>query len=233
MRHEEAGLTELFSPAAGNLWGLFTHTFDQSGSPFISRRVVTQLTMASLSKSVNFAILHIPTQLCQILFIKPTLWPERPDERDKRTSVNTAECASPQLIKETPRGLRAGTTQMLNLPVKEMKWWYMMQAGALHCTTPSEFRNELRSVYRTCRIHPVEPQLARFIGPTAVHQAWESEEQSVGRSSWNLGHRYSCQRGHQDRSALQRHLFPQAQLTKTVQTPWEDIPSWKWNAEMI
>lgn len=43
------------------------------------------------------------------------------------TFVNTAECASPQLMKETPRGLRAGTSQMLNLPVKhEMKNKYIL-----------------------------------------------------------------------------------------------------------
>lgn len=125
MRNEGMGLTELFSPAAGNLWGLFTQTFDQSGPPFISRRVVTQLTMAALPKSENFAILHIPAQLCQILFITLWLKSQTWETSDVCTSVNTAECASPQLIKETPRGLRAGTTQMLNLPVKENKLWKM------------------------------------------------------------------------------------------------------------
>lgn len=127
MRHEGTGLTELFSPATGNLWGLFSHTFDQSGLPFISRRVVTQLTVASLSERENFAVLHIPAQLCQILFIKPTLRPEGLTEKTGEvcTSVNTAECASPQLMKETPRGLRAGTAQMLYLPVREKKWWYI------------------------------------------------------------------------------------------------------------
>lgn len=66
---------------------------------------------------------------------KPTHSAESQAERtgDVCTFVNTAECASPQLMKETPRGLRAGTIQMLNLPVKDDKkwkkqwkeWWYM------------------------------------------------------------------------------------------------------------
>lgn len=48
--------------------------------------------------------------------------------------------------------------------------------------TTSEFMIKLRSMICTLLIHPVEPQLAEFIGPTTVHQAWECEEQSVGRS---------------------------------------------------
>lgn len=91
----------------------------------------------------------------------------------------------------------------------------------------SESMTELKSIICTLLIHPVEPQLARFIGPTAVHQAREREEQSVHRSGWNLGHRYAGQGGHQDRCILQWRLLPQAQLTVTVQTPREDVSSWK------
>lgn len=74
----------------------------------------------------------------------------------------------------------------------------------------------------TLLIHPVEPQLSSFIGPAAVHQAWECEDQSVGPSGWNLGHRYPGQREHECGRGLQGHLLPQTQLAVTVQTPRED-----------
>lgn len=80
----------------------------------------------------------------------------------------------------------------------------------------------------TLLIHPVEPQLARLIGPTAVHQAWEREEQSVGRSGRNLGDRHADQSADQVWYELQRNLLPQAQLTVTVQAPREDVASFKW-----
>ena len=69
---------------------------------------------------------------------------------------------------------------------------------------------QLKYIIVTFLIHPVETQLARFIGPAAVHQAWECEEQGVGRSGRSLGNRYAGQSAHQVRYKLQRHLLPQA-----------------------
>lgn len=91
------------------------NTFDESGSQFISCGTVSELPVAALAKSENLAVLEKP---------------QRSESRDDllkipqkvvRTIVNTAVCASPQLMKHTPRGLRAGTIQTLNLPVLDDK----------------------------------------------------------------------------------------------------------------
>lgn len=68
----------------------------------------------------------------------------------------------------------------------------------------------------TFLIHPVDPQLTTFIGPTAVHQVCEGEEQAVGPSCCNLGYSYSSQSTDDDGWILHRHLLPQAQLTVTI-----------------
>lgn len=83
-------------------------------------------------------------------------------------------------------------------------------------------------ITHTILVHPIEPQLTRFIGPTAVHQAWECQKHTVGPSSWNLSHRHSGQSSDQNRCVLQRHLLAKTQLAVTIQPPREDITSWKW-----
>lgn len=170
-----------------------------------------------------------------------------------RTFVNTAVCASPQLMKETPRGLRPGTLQTLNLPVRGQKialhcifcsnWiagiWksrrrtvdptQMLSVGSLQ-DGPVRFQSlaHHRELIGTFLIHPVEAQLAWLVGPTAVHQARQREEQGVGPSGWYLGNGHASQSRHPGRCGQRRgHLFTVAQLTVAVRPPRQDFSSWE------
>lgn len=77
---------------------------------------MSQLSVAALSKGENLAILKNPSNSLKAAMVSFT---ERSAEG--RTIVNTAVCASPQLMKVTPRGLRAGTMQTLKFSVDMTK----------------------------------------------------------------------------------------------------------------
>lgn len=97
-------------------------------------------------------------------------------------------------MKETHKGLRAGTIQMLNLPVRGDKKKNKDPQGTyfkiiipivrlvldhpqfVSCVLLLHWTEELSICcvhFPLCTflIHPVEPQLALFIGPAAVNQA--------------------------------------------------------------
>ena len=60
----------------------------------------------------------------------------------------------------------------------------------------------------TLLVHSVESQLAQFVGPAAVDQTWESDEQGVGPASRHHGNWYPRERGHRGRARLHGHILP-------------------------
>lgn len=61
--------TSRFLPATCNLGSRTIHTCNQFGLHFISRGAVTELTLASVSKSVNFTVLQSKTTVAFTLLI--------------------------------------------------------------------------------------------------------------------------------------------------------------------